>query len=180
MQEVTFSGNGTAQNDTTQDATKLTVDRRRRRVLASSTITGDRVRNSAGEDLGKVEQIMIDIPSGRVAYVVLSFGGVLGIGDKLFAIPWDAMRLDEGEHEFILDVDRKTLDNAPGFDKNAWPDMAAASFTTTVHQHYSKTPYWQHDVTDAGNYVGDDRQTNRSTEYEPTVGYRPVKGLSSH
>jgi sporulation protein YlmC with PRC-barrel domain len=180
MQEGMFSGNGTAQNDTTQDATKLTVDRSRRRVLAASTLTGDRVRNSAGEDLGKVEQIMIDIPSGRVAYVVLSFGGVLGIGDKLFAIPWDAMRLDEGEHEFILDVDRKTLDNAPGFDKNAWPDMAADSFNTAVHQHYKKTPYWQHDVTDAGNYVGDDRQTNRSTEYEPTAGYRPVKDLSSH
>jgi len=180
MQEATFSGTGTAQNDTTQDATKLTVDRRRSRVLTASTLTGDRVRNGAGEDLGKVEQIMIDISSGRVAYVVLSFGGFLGIGDKLFAVPWDAMRLDQGEHQFILDVDRETLDNAPGFDKNAWPDMADASFATAIHQHYGKAPYWEHDVTDAGNYVGDERQTNRSMEYEPTAGYRQPKDLSSH
>ncbi len=180
MQEGSFSGTGTGQNDTTQDATNYTVDRRRRRVLAASTITGDRVRNPAGDDLGKVEQIMIDIPSGRVAYVVLSFGGLLGIGDKLFAVPWDAMRLDEGEHEFVLDVDRKTLENAPGFDKSAWPDMADPAFTTTVHRHYGKTPYWEHDVTAAGDYVGDDRQTNRSMEFEPTVGYRPLKDPGSH
>lgn len=174
MQEGKFSLTGTAQNDRTQDDTGLAVDRRRRRVLAASTLTGDRVRNSAGEDLGKVEQIMMDIPSGRVAYVVLSFGGFLGIGDKLFAVPWNALRLDEGEHEFVLDVDRKTLDNAPGFEKNAWPDMADLAFSAAVHQHYGKTPYWEHDMTDAGDYVGDDRQTNRSMEYEPTVGYRPA------
>ena len=140
------------------------MDRRRSRVLTASTLTGDRVRNRAGEDLGKVEQIMIDISSGRVAYVVLSFGGFVGIGDELFAVPWDAMRLDEGEHEFILDVDRKTLENAPGFNKDAWPDMADPAFATTVHQHYGKAPYWEHDVTDAGDYVG----------------YRPAKDLSSH
>ena len=64
-----------------------------RRVLSASTLQGDRVRNSAGEDLGKVDQIMIDIPSGRVAYVVLSFGGVLGIGNKLFAVPWRALHV---------------------------------------------------------------------------------------
>jgi len=172
MQDQTFTGAGTARNDTTEDATKLTVDRSRRRVLGASTLAGDRVRNTAGEDLGKIEQIMIDLSSGQVAYVVLSFGGFLGIGDKLFAVPWDAFRIDQGEHQFVLEVDRQTLDQAPGFNKDAWPDMADPTFAATVHGHYGRTPYWQHDVTDAGDYVGDDRQTNRSMEYEPTVGYR--------
>jgi hypothetical protein len=140
--------------------------------LTASTLTGDRVRNGAGEDLGKIENIMIDLPSGRVAYAVLSFGGFLGLGDKLFAVPWNAMRIDEGEHEFVLDVDRKTLENAPGFDKNNWPDMADPAFGNNVYAHYGKTPYWVHDVTDAGDYVGDDAQRNRSMEYEPTVGYK--------
>jgi hypothetical protein len=63
-------------------------ENRIRRVLGASTLTGDRVRNSAGDDLGKIEEIMIDLASGRVAYAVLSFGGFLGIGDKLFAVPW--------------------------------------------------------------------------------------------
>ena len=66
-------------------------DNRPRRVLSASTIEGDSVRNSAGEDLGRIEHIMIDIPTGRVAYAVLSFGGFLGIGNKLFAVPWEAL-----------------------------------------------------------------------------------------
>jgi sporulation protein YlmC with PRC-barrel domain len=165
------AGNNTGANDTTQDTT-TSRDRRRRRVLSAGTLAGDRVRNAAGEDLGKVEEIMIDLASGRVAYVVLSFGGFLGIGDKLFAVPWQALRIDEGEHEFVLDVDRNTLENAPGFDKDNWPDMADPSFGAAIHQHYGRTPYWEHDVTDAGDYVGDERQTNRSIEYEPTVGYK--------
>jgi sporulation protein YlmC with PRC-barrel domain len=180
MQQGTFAGTNTAQNDTTQDATNLTVNRKRRRVLSASTLTGDRVRNSAGEDLGKVEQIMIDIPSGRVAYAVVSFGGFLGIGDKLFAVPWNALRIDEGEHEFVLNIDRKTLENAPGFNKDSWPDMADPTFGVAIHQHYGSTPYWEHDVTDAGDYVGDERQTNRSMEYEPTVGYKAGGGSAAH
>jgi sporulation protein YlmC with PRC-barrel domain len=162
----------TAVNDTTEDVTKTTQDRRRRRVLAAATLVGDRVRNQEGEDLGKIEEIMIDLSSGKVAYAVLSFGGFLGIGDKLFAVPWGALKVDHGEHQFILNVNRNTLENAPGFDKSEWPDMADPSFGTGIHSHYGRAPYWEHDVTDAGDYVGDDRQSNRSIEYEPTVGYR--------
>lgn len=165
------AGNNTGVNDTFQDTT-TSRDRRRRRVLSAGTLAGDRVRNAAGEDLGKVEEIMIDLASGRVAYLVLSFGGFLGIGDKLFAVPWQAIRVDEGEHQFILDVDRNTLEAAPGFNKDNWPDMADPSFGAAIHEHYGRTPYWEHDVTDAGDYVGDERQTNRSMEYEPTVGYK--------
>src|SRR6266853_483621 len=100
------------------------VDKRYRRVLSGSTLAGDSVRNTAGEDLGKVDEIMIDIPTGRVAYAVLSFGGVLRMGNKLFAVPWSALTVDEDEKCFILDVNQKTLESAPGFDKDNWPDMA--------------------------------------------------------
>ena len=157
-----------------RDTTRTTAERRRRRVLAADTLRGDRVRNPAGEDLGKVEAIMIDIPTGRVAYAVLSFGGFLGIGDKLFAVPWEALRIDEGEHEFILNTDKKTLENAPGFDKNSWPDMAVESFGTAVRNFYGHTPYWEQDVTGTGDYVGDERQTNRGMEHESTSFYKPA------
>jgi sporulation protein YlmC with PRC-barrel domain len=165
----------TGVNDTTEDVTSTTQDRRRRRVLTAGTLAGDRVRNSKGEDLGKIEEIMIDLPTGKVAYAVVSFGGFLGIGDKLFAVPWSALKVDEGEHEFVMDVDRQTLENAPGFDKGDWPDMADPSFATNIHGHYGKTPYWEHDVTDAGDYVGDEHRSDRSIEYEPTVGYKAGK-----
>src|ERR1700727_1636300 len=102
---------------------KTDPDKKFRSVLASSTLTGDPVRNAAGEDLGTIDEIMIDIPSGRVAYAVLSFGGFLGMGDKLFAVPWNAPKVDEDEQCFILNVDRRTIERAPGFDKDNWPDM---------------------------------------------------------
>ena len=119
-----------------------------RRVLSAGTLAGDRVRNSAGDDLGKIEEIMIDVPSGRVAYGVLSFGGFLGMGNKLFAVPWDALTLDETEHEFVLNVDKQTLENAPGFDKDNWPDMADPDFGDQVYGHYGSTPYWNTDTAD--------------------------------
>ena len=76
-------------------------------VLAADTLTGDKVVNRQKEDLGTIEHLMIDVENGRVAYAVLSFGGFLGMGDKLFAIPWSALKVDTGEEQLILDVDKQ-------------------------------------------------------------------------
>lgn len=127
----------------TNKITKTDPDKRFRSVLSASTLAGDSVRNAAGEDLGKIDEIMIDIPSGRVAYAVLSFGGFLGMGDKLFAVPWSALKVDEDEKCFILNVDRRTIEAAPGFDKNNWPDMSDASWGTEISTYYRVRPYWE-------------------------------------
>jgi sporulation protein YlmC with PRC-barrel domain len=164
---------GFAEQSPAREGNTVTTARPRiRRVLAASTLSGDRVRNPDGEDLGKIDEIMIDLGSGRVAYVVLSFGGFLGIGDKLFAVPWSAFRVDQGEHEFILDTDSTTLQSAPGFDKDNWPDMSDPSFGAEVHKHYGKTPYWEHTVTDAGDFTGEEIVPDRSREFESTSGYQ--------
>src|SRR5262245_1280011 len=63
-------------------------------VLSADTLTGDKVVNAAGEDLGKIEDFMLDVESGRIRYAVLSFGGVLGLGSKLFAVPPEALTVD--------------------------------------------------------------------------------------
>ena len=118
-------------------------DKKYRRVLAASTLAGDSVRNAAGEDLGKLDELMIDIPSGRVAYAVLSFGGVLRMGNKLFAVPWSALKVDEDEKCFLLNVDKKKLENAPGFDKDNWPNMADTTWGSEVSGYYGVTPYWE-------------------------------------
>ena len=118
-------------------------EHRERRVMSAATLAGDRVRNSAGEDLGKIEEIMLDVPTGRIAYAVLSFGGFLGLGNKLFAVPWEALTLNERDHEFILNMDKQQLENAPGFDKDNWPDMADPKWGAQVFNHYGYTPYWE-------------------------------------
>ncbi|HEY7862632.1 MAG TPA: PRC-barrel domain-containing protein [Thermoanaerobaculia bacterium] len=114
-----------------------------RRTLSSSSLVGDGVRNPAGENLGEIKDLMIDLPTGRVAYTVLDFGGVLGFGNKLFAVPWSAFRLDEQKHEFILDVPKDVLKGAPGFDKDNWPDMTDREWGRRVHEYYGQKVYWE-------------------------------------
>ena len=113
------------------------------KVLSSSSICSDHVKNAIGDDLGKIEDLMIDLNSGRVAYAVLSFGGFLKMGNKLFAIPWEALKVDAVNKQFILNVDKKLLENATGFDKDNWPNMADPKFGADIYRHYGYKPYWE-------------------------------------
>jgi sporulation protein YlmC with PRC-barrel domain len=114
-----------------------------RRVIRANKIQGDRVRNSAGDDLGKIEDIMIDVSRGRIAYAVLSFGGFLGMGNKLFAIPWEALSLNQRDNFFVLNVSKERLEKAPGFDKDNWPDMADPGWGSDLYSYYGYRPYWE-------------------------------------
>lgn len=114
-----------------------------RRVMSASSLMNDRVMNEQGEDLGKIEEFMIDLDTGCIAYAVLSFGGILGFGDKLFAIPIQAFKLDEDRKCFILNISKDKLKNAQGFDKNNWPDFADQTWGTTIHDYYGYEPYWK-------------------------------------
>jgi sporulation protein YlmC with PRC-barrel domain len=111
-------------------------------VVKSTEVVGVSVENRAHENLGKIEEVMLDKLTGKVNYVVLSFGGVFGIGDKLFALPWNAISYDTEEDCFILDKDKKSLENAPGFDKKHWPDMNNRSWEETIYKYYGSRPYW--------------------------------------
>ena len=111
-------------------------------VMAADTLTGDEVRNGANETLGEITDIMLDVPTGRVTSTVLSVGGVLGVGSKLFAIPWSAMQLDTAEKCFRLNVAKDRLEEAPGFDKDHWPSMADQRWAEDVHSFYDARPYW--------------------------------------
>jgi sporulation protein YlmC with PRC-barrel domain len=113
------------------------------KVLSSSSICSDHVKNAAGDELGKIQDLMIDVNSGRIAYAVLSFGGFLKMGNKLFAIPWQALQLDAVNKQFILNVGKTVLENAPGFDKDNWPDMADPKFGANIYHHYGYKPYWE-------------------------------------
>ncbi len=108
----------------------------RPRALSASTLIGDDVVNRQGESLGQVVDIMINLDRGDVDYVVLSFGGVLGIGDKLFALPWQSISVDTENHNFVVDVERERLENAPGFDKDHWPNTGDEEFTNNAYDYW--------------------------------------------
>lgn len=105
-------------------------------LMGADTLIGEDVYNRQDEDLGDIKEIMLDMRGGQIAYAVLSFGGWLGMGDKLFAVPWQALELDTVNKRFLLDVSKDHLKNAPGFDQDNWPDMASAEFTTQLHSFY--------------------------------------------
>jgi len=105
-------------------------------ALSASTIIGDPVRNSEDEDLGNIEELMIDLDTGCIVYAVLSFGGFLGFADKLFAIPWVSLTVDREEKCFRLDIDQETLEKAPGFSKDHWPEPQDFGIVTTVYKFY--------------------------------------------
>lgn len=111
------------------------------RLMGANTLDGNDVYNKQDEDLGDIKEIMLDMPSGRVAYAVLSFGGFLGMGEKLFAVPWSALKLDTLNHRFVLDVSKERLKEAPGFDKDVWPNMADPAWVNSVHTYYGVKPY---------------------------------------
>ena len=109
--------------------------------LSASTIKGDKIVNRAGDDIGKIEELMIDLQNGRIAYAVLSFGGFMGMGDKLFAIPWQALSLRLHDKSFTLDIPKDVLEKAEGFDKDNWP--LTREKLSSAYTYYGYQPYWQ-------------------------------------
>ncbi|MDQ3392601.1 MAG: PRC-barrel domain-containing protein [Bacteroidota bacterium] len=112
-------------------------------LLSTSSLSGTNITNRKGENLGDLKDIMLDLESGEVAYAVISFGGFLGIGDKLFAVPWESFTFDKVNEQIIMDVNKETLENAPGFDKDNWPSSPDRQFVESVHSHYGYKPYWE-------------------------------------
>jgi sporulation protein YlmC with PRC-barrel domain len=114
-------------------------------IVRAKDLTGLSVRNASNEKLGKIEDLVIDPAAGKVRYAVLSFGGIMGIGDKFFAVPWRELNLvskgestsgTEKERYCTLDVSKEALKAAPGFDKDNWPNFADANWSATIEKYY--------------------------------------------
>ncbi|MGC3943042.1 MAG: PRC-barrel domain-containing protein [Chryseolinea sp.] len=95
------------------------------RVLTASSLIGDKVLNASREDLGKVKDIMLNLETNRIEYLVIEFGGFLGLGEKLFAFPMESFTIDTKEYALILNKTKEELEREPGFDKDHWPETNA-------------------------------------------------------
>jgi sporulation protein YlmC with PRC-barrel domain len=114
-------------------------------IVRATDLTGLRVYNADDQSLGKIEDLVIDPRSGTIRYAVLSFGGILGMGDKYFAIPWQKLsfvakgQTTSGtlkEDHCVLNVPKEALKNAPGFSKDSWPNFADKNWSDTIQRHY--------------------------------------------
>jgi sporulation protein YlmC with PRC-barrel domain len=112
-------------------------------LLRSRTLFEYRVRSPQGEDLGKLEEVMIDMEVGRVAYAVLSFGGFLGLGNKWVPVPWDAVTLRPDEKVLLLNIEKEKLEKAPNFEGTTLPELANRQWGAVIHTYYGYPPYWE-------------------------------------
>ncbi|MCX7545321.1 PRC-barrel domain-containing protein [Marinicella gelatinilytica] len=105
-------------------------------ILSADSLKGNDVKNFEGESLGDIKDFMVDTQTGQVNYAVLDFGGFLGIGNKLFAVPMEAMKLDNENKCFKMDINQEKLKNAEGFDKDHWPNFADAQWQAKNNSYY--------------------------------------------
>ncbi|HSF29068.1 MAG TPA: PRC-barrel domain-containing protein [Candidatus Tectomicrobia bacterium] len=112
-------------------------------VARATTIMGMDVENAQGEDLGEIEDLMIDMQDGRIAYAGLAYGGWLGLGENLAAVPWQALKFNSDEGDFTLNVDKEKLRAAPHFAKDKWPQTVDRKWLADVYAYYGARPYWQ-------------------------------------
>jgi sporulation protein YlmC with PRC-barrel domain len=118
-----------------------------------SVNAGYKAQNNSGEDLGKIEEIVIDQDSGRVMYAVLSHGGFLHGGNRLVALPWQRLRMQDDQKKFLMNIDRETLHNAPHFERNNWPDMALPEWREGVETYFAYNPADEKDAAEGGEFI---------------------------
>ncbi|MCC5792273.1 MAG: PRC-barrel domain-containing protein [Legionellaceae bacterium] len=106
------------------------------KLVRTHNVVGIDVQNAQDENLGKIEDLVLNKQTGHVEYVVLSFGGFLGMGDKLFALPWSIFSFDDSKDCFIINVEKEKLKNSPGFDKDQWPNMSDEKWGSSIHSYY--------------------------------------------
>ncbi len=126
-----------------------------------SRLMGMPVNNLQNESLGKVENLLLDLPSGRLVAVVVSSGGFIGIGDELSAVPPTALRFASDRHSLVLDASKELLTQAPHFSSDRWPNFSEPVYTEGVYRAYRVQPYFTtNSVTEPDNTALNARDRN--------------------
>lgn len=105
-------------------------------VLKASDLIGKKVQDTDGKKLGSIKDLVIDPEDGSIQYAVLDFGGFLRLGDKYFAVPWEVLDMTDDQKAVVLDVRKKDLKQAPGFDKKNWPDFSSREHAIVIYKFY--------------------------------------------
>lgn len=120
-----------------------------------SKLVGMKLQNSRKESVGQIKDIVVDPASGRIQYVAVTYGGFLGLGDKLFAVPMRAIQVQQDPDSrdrvvLVLDVTKEQMNGAQGFDESNWPNFADKNFSTDMYRRYKLEEYWNNDARNDG------------------------------
>lgn len=111
-------------------------------VISASKVTGTNVYNTDGDHLGAIQDVMIDKKSGKIAYAVMSFGGVLGIGQRYHPLPWATLKYDMRQGGYVVGINADQLKDAPAYGADEMPAWGDRAYETRVHDYYKAVPYW--------------------------------------
>ena len=116
-------------------------------LLSADSIMSDSVKNAEGADLGSIKELLVNPDNGKVDYAVLTFGGFMGMGDKYFAVPWDALEVNREDKTMRLNMPKERLEKMEGFDKSNWPDFANPQFEDSMHRSFDGVGHYTRDTT---------------------------------
>jgi len=111
-------------------------------LIASDKVQGTGVYNAAGDNLGSIHDLMIDKPSGKVAYAIMSFGGFLGMGNQYHPLPWSVLKYDTAMGGYVVNLDKRQLEGAPAYNVDEEPNWGDRTYETGIHHYYGVGPYW--------------------------------------
>jgi PRC-barrel domain len=109
-------------------------------LIASDKVQGTNVYNAAGDNLGSIHDIIIDKPSGQVAYAIMSFGGFLGIGNQYHPLPWSVLKYDTGKGGYVVNLDKRQLEGAPAYNVDEEPNWGDRTYETKIDDYYGVGP----------------------------------------
>lgn len=111
-------------------------------LISASRVNGTTVYNTAGENIGKIYDVMIDKTSGNVAYAVISFGGFLGMGNNYYPVPWTVLKYDTGLQGYAVNLTKEQLEGAPNYASGSDPDWDDRAYDERVYKYYNTNPFW--------------------------------------
>jgi len=106
------------------------------RLISSEKVDGTEVYNRNGDHLGTVDHMMIDKFTGHVEYVLMSFGGFLGIGESYHPLPWKVLTYDTNMGGYVIDADRSRLERAPRFTSSNMPDWSDRTYRSRIDEYW--------------------------------------------
>ncbi|UXH80542.1 PRC-barrel domain-containing protein [Roseateles amylovorans] len=109
------------------------------RDARASKLIGKEVRNPQHQKLGEIRDLILDVNNDAIHYAILSFGGAMGVGDKLFAFPLTAFQYQGANEDLVLDVTKERLRSAPGFEKRNWPNWAQPDYAMELERYFGAT-----------------------------------------
>ena len=111
-------------------------------AIRAKKVIGTTVKDTSGEKIGSIEDIVLDKLSNNIVFAIVGFGGLLGMGEKYHPIPWSSLKYDEREGAYVVNFSKETLKAAPADSIDALVAGNAVAYRDRAYDYYKAPRYW--------------------------------------